>query len=54
MCISYIIFTLIRLLSFTLNINILNIIYLFIEYLFKFIPYIYISKVMILIDLMNI
>ena len=51
---SYIIFILIKLLLFILNINILNIMYLFIKCLFKLISYIYIDKVIILINLINI
>ena len=54
MYIFYIIFTLIELFSFTLNINILNIVYLFIEYLFKPIFCIYINKIIILTDLISI
>ena len=52
--ISYIIFTLTKLLSFTLNINILSIMYLFIKCLFKPIFYIYINETIILTDLINI
>ena len=54
MYISYVIFTLTGSLSFILNINILNIIYLFVKYLFKSIFYIYISKAIILTDLIGI
>ena len=54
MCISYVIFTLTGLLLFILNINILNIMYLFVECLFKLIPYIYMSETIVLTDLMNI
>ena len=54
MYISYIIFTLIRLLLFTLNINILNIMYLFVEYLFELIFYIYINEAIVLTDLIDI
>ena len=54
MCIFHIIFTLIRLLSFILNINILNIMYLFIKCLFKSIFYIYINKTIVLTDLIDI
>ena len=54
MCISYVIFALTEPLSFTPNINILNIIYLSIECLFKSIFYIYIGEVMILIGLIGI
>ena len=50
----YIIFTLIKLLLFTLNINILNIMYLFVECLFESIFYIYINKIIVLTDLINI
>ena len=52
--IFYIIFALIEPLSFILNINILNIIYLFVECLFEFIFYIYINKAMVLTDLIGI
>ena len=54
MCIFYIIFTLIELLLFISNINILNIMYSFIKCLFKPIFYIYISEAIVLIDLINI
>ena len=54
MYISYIIFTLTEPLLFILNINILNIIYLFVECLFKSILYICIGKAIILTDLINI
>ena len=54
MCTFHIIFILIKLLSFILNINILSIIYLFIKYLFKSIFYIYIDKIIILTDLISI
>ena len=50
----YVIFTLTEPLLFISNINILNIMYLFIECLFKSIFYIYISEAIILIDLISI
>ena len=52
--IFHIIFALTELFLFTLNINILSIIYLSVKYLFKPIFYIYINEVIILINLMNI
>ena len=53
-CASYIIFTLIGPLLFILNINISNIMYSFIKYLFKSIPYICINKAIVLTDLIGI
>ena len=54
MYIFYVIFILIKLFLFILNINILNITYSFIEYLFKPIFYIYIDEVIVLTNLINI
>ena len=54
MCIFHVIFVLTELLSFILNINILNITYLFIKCLFKSIFCIYINKAIILTDLIDI